>query len=409
MRRELVSAALVAMSFAAGAGEWQFGEPIAVTAAPAAGVFHRLDSAGRQHLAVTADTVAVVWQDNRGGQPQVYAAFRSLAGSAFGNELRLSAGKTAYDPVVIALGDGRFLFGWEQDGRVWARAGRSGSLGAPLAVSEDEAAQIALAADADARTIVAAYAQRTARHPQIVTRRIELARDNRLTLSAPVAVDPAPPADEQLYPAIAVTRRGVTVAWEDRRRGHTVLLHSHAAPGKPFSPPVILNEQVRRSESGLGRGLGVTRVALAALDDARLAAAWMDKRDPFTGYDIYAALSADGGAAFGRNELVQDQFGNEIAQWHPAIAADRQGAVVIAWDDDRDDNHDIWIASKQPSGWSENACPPPACGPKQQSHPAVALDAAGRLHLVWIERETDDGPTRVLYSMARRGGEQSPR
>jgi hypothetical protein len=51
--------------------------------------------------------------------------------------------------------------------------------------------------------------------------------------------------------------------------------------------------------------------------------------------------------------------------------------------------------------WGANFTPPPAAGSGEQSHPALALDDRGHLHLVWIERGADGQPTRLLYSHAR--------
>jgi hypothetical protein len=142
-------------------------------------------------------------------------------------------------------------------------------------------------------------------------------------------------------------------------------------------------------------------VALATNGNNHVVATWMDKRGFLTGYDIYAAHSTDGGARFGANEVVQDEFGNEIAQWHPAVAVGAGGEVVAAWDDNRDDTPDIWLAWKEGGKWSTNVSPPPAAGAAQQTNPAMAIDAQGNLHLAWIERDSDNGPTRLAYSLGR--------
>jgi hypothetical protein len=134
----------------------------------------------------------------------------------------------------------------------------------------------------------------------------------------------------------------------------------------------------------------------------RIASAWMDKRDFQGGYDIYAALSADGGQDFGPNELVQDPFGENQPQWHPAIAVGPQGRVVAVWDDPRDGSPDLWLSWRDVDAWSDDLAVPGAHGPGAQEHPAIAIDAEGRLHLAWVDR-SEEG-SRVRYLSARRGG-----
>lgn len=72
----------------------------------------------------------------------------------------------------------------------------------------------------------------------------------------------------------------------------------------------------------------------------------------------------------------------------------------MVWDDFRAGNSDIWISRyTEDSVWSEDISPAPASGSGEQTHAAVALDEEGGLHLLWIERETVDTPSRLWYSL----------
>ncbi len=380
------------------ASAWTFSGRV-VIAPSRPGVFHQLDSSGRQHVALSGQVLAVVWEDNRDTTPQVYVAFKPLAANGFGVVKRLSGGRSAAAPVIAALGDGRFVAAWEQDGRLAMRTLTSTSMGPVVKLDEAQAGQPSLAARG---RVVLAYVRAAGRYGQIAVRDLNIDAAGRVTPAAAVAADPAPPKDEQQSPVVAVTRDGgATLVWEDRRRGHTVLFVSHAPPGKPFGPPANLNEQVTKSDV-YGRGSGVTRVSLTAVGPNRLAAAWMDKRGFRTGYDIYAAVSDDAGRVFGKNEQVQDDFGKDIAQWRAAIAGNARGQLVAAFDDDRDDDYNIQLAVRAGDGkWSDNFSPPPATGAGDQSHPAMVLEDNGTLHLVWRERDSDGAPTRLFYSQGR--------
>jgi hypothetical protein len=379
---------------AAAAAPWEFGAPVTV-AAPKKGVFHHLESAGRRSIAVSSGTVAIAWEDNRDGIPRAYVAFRfpGLQGLV---EQRLSGTHAAYEPAVTALPGGQFLFGWEEEGAVWVRTGGPDGLGVSLRLSHFEASQITLAAGEAG--VFAAWAERTGEHTAIQLARLH---PDRVGAMPTIAVVAGPSTQDQLYPALAVLKSVVVVAWEDRRAGHTVLLYSRTPDGQKFSAPQILNDQRRRSQV-FGRGTGAARVALARLDDERAAAVWLDKREFEGGYDVYAAVSDPGGAHFGHNEKVQDDFGNNIGQWHATIAAHPGVPLAVAWDDDRDGNPDIWLSWRTANGWSGDLAVPGGAGPGPETSPAITLDEDGNLFLVWVAQQDPDHPTQLRYLEGKR-------
>ena len=46
---------------------WEFSNRIAVTAEPEQGIFHHLEGAGRKHIATSAGSISVVWEDDHSG------------------------------------------------------------------------------------------------------------------------------------------------------------------------------------------------------------------------------------------------------------------------------------------------------------------------------------------------------
>jgi hypothetical protein len=304
--------------------------------------------------------------------------------------------------VVAPLPGGRFVLAWEQDGAVWARVGDHERLGAPLRLSSGTAGQAHL--DTRAEKIVATWSEQSG--PQVAIRFQELkagAADGALApVAAAVFIDAGARPAGQLYPVALLTDDGVVVAWEDRRAGHTQIFFAHAPIGRRFEPPGVLNPIHNQPSVPFGRGTGAMRVSLARADRQRIVAVWLDKRDFSGGYDVYAAFSTDGGRGFGRARIVQDEFGSNIAQWHATVAGDGRGAVVVAWDDQRDDSADLWLSWPQGDGWSGDHAVPVAAGSGEQTHPAIALDGDGGLHVAWIDRASADGPTRIRYAFGRR-------
>jgi hypothetical protein len=357
------------------------------------GVFIHLDASGRKSLALSGDIVALAWEDNRDGMPRCRLGLKRVGDTAF-RQHEVGRGE-CFEPALAALDRGRFLLIWEDEaGVAVALAGADGP--GPVARLAASGGQGSVAWHPELGAF-AAWSASDGRWRRLWRARLNI--DGLRVEPAPAeAVDPAPPADDQLFPVLAATAGGLALAWEDRRLGHTVIHASHSPDGRAWTPPRRLSgNPTGKAEGGLGRGTGAMRPALAGFGDG-LAATWLDKRDFLSGYDVYAALSEDGGARFGKDGKAQDSFGDAIAQWHAAVAGNRRGDLVIAFDDERDGTADIWLTRLTPAGWSENHTPPAASGPGRQTDPAVALDESGHLHLAWIDR-SDDGATRLRYTV----------
>jgi hypothetical protein len=370
-----------------------------------AGVFHHLDAAGRNSLAVSGDNVALVWEDNRGGAPGCYLALKQNAAPAF-EEFAFGQGE-CFEPAVAAFDAGRFLLIWEDASGVNAALADAAGPG-PAARLADSGGQGTLAVHAR----LGAFAAWSA--PDGRWRRIWQAplrnEGKQIYVGTVSPADPSPAADDQTFPVLAASAQGVMLAWEDRRHGHTVIFGSSTRDAKSWSAPVRISGNPTGKQAGdLGRGTGAMRPALATFGE-RIAATWLDKRDFLSGYDVYAALTGNNGGneggngsgknvdglRFAKDQKAQDSFGDAIAQWHVAVAGNARGELLIAWDDDRDGSADIWLTRLNGAGFGENFTLPEASGPGRQSDPALTLDATGNLHLSWIDRD-DAGLTRLRY------------
>lgn len=388
------AALLLAMLAAPAQAAWEWSEALTVNSVQGAAIFPHLESANRQGVAVSGDSVGVVWEDNRDGTPQCYLAIKPGAAAEFQPEIRLSQ-SACYEPVVLALGAGRFAAAWEEAGSVHARVLPGGSASK---LAAGEAAQVTLATGAG--QFYAAWAEQAGRFRRIVVARLALAADT-LGVETARPVEAKAPSDEQGWPALAVAGDGsVTVAWEDRRDRHTVPLVSHSRDGRRFSPPARLTDHKSGSVGGLGAGTGAMRPTLAAWGPRGVAAVWLDKRDFLSGYDVYAAFDT-GKRRFGKNLRVQDSFGDNMAQWHAQVVSDASGRLVAVWDDERDGTPDVWLADWNGKAFADNVAVPAAAGPGAQSDPVAALDAAGRLHVVWLDRDGQSA-TRIRYARAER-------
>ncbi|MFP3874182.1 MAG: hypothetical protein ACLFV1_06970 [Thiohalophilus sp.] len=391
--------AAYALATPAAAQPWEFGKPVAVTEVQGEGIFHHLESAGRRNIAVAGDSVAISWEDNRKETPAIYLAHKPRDGDAFSQAVRISGEDEAYEPSLTALEGKRFAIAWEEAERVHLRLGDGKQLGPVLTLDARQAGQASLTADGDRLLLVYAAADPNSRHRRIYLQQFEA---DGLTLQAdePCGVDPEPLRQAQLYPTVSKLPERTVVAWEDRRHGHTIIMAAeNRQSGRcRFDKPQRISEPLPGPRPPYGEGHGVTRVAMDAYGKQHLLAAWADKRDFREGYDIYAShYPADGDALFGPNQKVQDPFGGVAQQWHPSVAGTPGGRLVVAWDDDRDDQTNIMLSWYRDGQWSDDLSVPGANGSAIQNHPSVTLDDHGHLHLAWVEREFVGGPTRLRY------------
>lgn len=373
----------------------KFDDPITVTKANK-GVFHHLESSGRRSLAISNGVVAIVWEDNSSGKARIYVAFKLPDSRSFTKPRLVSDSGPAYEPVIAAFGD-QFVIGWEEHDRIWLRQVSPAKFTAIQHLGKGPSRHLTLVAYPDAQQVLAVWCEKTKRYYQLHYAGIDI-HDAQLQITEHGLVDKSPDKTEQQYPSVAVTQRGMVVAWEDRRQGATRIMTAFAPTGKAFGKSSILNDFRWSRMQRFGRGTGAMRVILSARIDGRVVATWLDKRDFEGGYDVYAAVSEDGGRSFGKDELVQDPLGENTPQWHPTVAVSDSGVVIVAWDDTRDGTPDIWYSLKQKQGWSDDEIWPGGSGAGAQTLPVLLFDQ-NSLHLVWLERQGQ--ASSILYTRAR--------
>lgn len=380
------------------AEQWVFSEPVLVTAEGKGQVFHHLESSGRRNVAVSGETVAISWEDDRDDTPRVYIAQKQIAETDFSVELLISGDGEAYEPSIIGLSDEKFMLAWEENEQVMARITGPQGPGPVIRLSAKSGGQPSLSRYGD--EVIVVWSERDGRFGHIRMAQLDIDSSQQLNVKNSCAADKAPVEDEQLYPAVAVMADEVVVAWEDRRPGHTVIM---AAQGKPceLSKPLRISDKIEQRSMTYGKGHGVSRVVLTGYGTASLLAVWADKRDFREGYDIFSANYTPA-KGFTANVRVQDEFGGVARQWHPTVSGHNDGSLLVAWTDEREGNSDIMLSVFADDEWGEDMPLAGAASEAEQSHPSILLDDAGRLHIAWVERDKRDAPTRLRYMLGMR-------
>ncbi|MGV8933996.1 MAG: hypothetical protein ACOH1I_05200 [Gallionellaceae bacterium] len=384
------------------AAPWVFDTALNVSATSAKEVFTHLEAAGRKSIAISAGWVAVAWEDNRDGTPRCYVALKGPQQAAFGKAMRVSGNNEAAEPAIVGLGQGRFALAWEEDGHIAARTLTEKKMGTPVALGETSATQVSLGFEANTG-LLAVWSEQVGSYQLIRLAHLKMGKKGELESDKSVSIDSSAQGN-QAYPSIAiVSAKEIVVSWEDRSKGNTRIIYATSTNGGgKFAASLELNEYKWRGTGfayGNNTGTGAMRVALANLGQDGAVAVWADKRDFQSGYDIYADVMRGPKMTFGANEKVQDDFGNNIAQWHPAVAANARGLIAAVWDDDRDGTPDVWLSWRNANGWADNLALPGASGPGVQSDPSIAMDEAGNLYVAWVEKADLNAPSSIRYVM----------
>ena len=399
------------------AQELAFQPPMTVVELKKHGFIH-LDSSGRHNVAVsyqnasskqTIKTIAVVWEDNHSGISQIYVSYLKLGQKGFSAPLALTKKTPAYEPSVTGLAGGRFVVAWEQDNRIWARVINHRRQGKAISWNVAAAKQISLASNGKQR-VGAVWSEKepvnqsTEKHAKRRYFRIRYAplKITGFQIAKPksINVDVSLNRRDQLYPAFGYTQSGVMVGWEDRRHGATRMYYASAMSGKLFSKAKWLNPRKRNPNLKYGKGIGSMRIGISSDGKNYLACVWMDKRNWRSGYDVFTAFSQDGGKSMGKNILAQDMLGNNIPQWHGAIAVNpKTKQAVTIWDDTRDGSADLWYSVSSSSGWSDDYTFASGSGDGSQSNPSIQYDQDGILHIVWIDKNNKN--TRIRYIQSK--------
>lgn len=384
---------------------WEFTEPLDVTPGDIDKVFHHLEASGRRSIAVSDNSIALVWEDNRSGKPAVYLALKNKHTTQFLPALKISSAGAAYEPGIVALEHDRFAISWEEHGKISVRIINahqpiSAQLKKVLQLPAKVAMQSALSARKGQLYVV--FSELAEHFNQL--RLVQLAVDSQDNLSVEknCRIDPEPISDDQLYPTILNVNNGLMIAWEDRRKGHTIIMGTLGQVSDicRFPPAQRISKRPGKRKLPYGKGYGVARVALMLYGKSQVMAAWADKRNFREGYDIYAA-SYDTAEGWSHNQSVQDEFGGVARQWHAAVAGHENGQRLVAWSDEREGTSDIFYSWFENQGWSDDMPMPGASGPGEQAHPVIALDNDSQLHIAWVERKAVGGVTRLRYMSGR--------
>ncbi|MBW8041264.1 MAG: hypothetical protein FVQ85_14845 [Planctomycetes bacterium] len=122
--------------------------------------------------------------------------------------------------------------------------------------------------------------------------------------------------------------------------------------------------------------------AVAVGSDDKLYVAWQDNRRG--NWDIYISTSNDG-TNWSPEIRITDSNDNQI---NPAIVVDNSNNASIVWEDDRNGNKDIYIATSS-NAFLTKAVSQITTDSFDQFEPAIAADSSDTVYVVWTDKRNN--------------------
>jgi hypothetical protein len=291
-------------------------------------------------LAVGADgSVYVVWQDNRGGNWDIYAS--TGAGDKFSREVRVTnSDKNETEPALVMDGQSpaHLYVAWQDDRNgnrdIYladsANAFASSTLTQVTAEAGDQM-QPALAVDAQ-NTVCVVWTDKRNGQADLYG----AASNNGPWANVPIVTG----AGDQTDPAVVAEPGGsvLHLVWMDNVSGDRDIYYAllNGLPGSPVTGTSIVDDTSGADQVGPTITCNGSGKVFACWQDGRRAGA--DSTDS----DLYFAERGEGTS--GTNVLVGDE-GTNTDQSEPALGVDRYGQPYVVWADSRNTTPEIYFAA----------------------------------------------------------------
>jgi hypothetical protein len=343
----------------------------------------------------TPGNFVITWHDNRQGPYfDIYAQRYNSNGIPQGSNFRVNddvGSADHFSPAIALDSPGNFVISWTADpnGNWDICAQRYNSAGIPqgsnFKVNDDVgfAQQYSSACGMDGSgNFVITWEDQRNRNSDIYAQRYNYSATPQ---GSNFKVNDDLGTADQGYPAIAVNASGnFVITWIDGRSGNDdIYAQRYDSSGTPQSFNFMVND-----DAGT---ITQWSPAIAMDDSGNFVITWQDER--WVAFDIYAQRYDSSGNPMGPNFRVNDDLLGYINQRFPAIAMDGSGNFVITWEDARDGNVDIYAQRYDSSGTPQgsNFKVNDDAGPSVQRYTAIAMDGSGNFVIAWEdERNGDD-------------------
>lgn len=338
-------------------------------------------------VAVSGDTVHVVWYDGRDGNDEIYYKRSVDRGTNWGSDTRLTNSSGASSYPSMAVQGSKVYIAWqdERDGNAEiyfkystdAGATWSSDTGLTNDANTSERPSVAVRGDT---VHVFWYDNRDGNTEIYYKRSVDAGAnwnsDTRLTNNA----------SNSVYPSAIVQGANVYVVWQDDRDGNTEIYCKRSVDrGTNWG-----------SDTRLTNNAGNSIFPSAAVQDTNVYVVWSDARDGNN--EIYFKRSADAGSSWGQDARLTN---DAAISTYPSIAVSGSDLHVV-WKEYRDGNPEIYYKRSVDRGSNWGLDTRLTNDAASSTYPSVACSGSN-LHVVWKDsRNTND---EIYY---KRGADMQP-
>lgn len=345
----------------------------------------------------------IVWQDYRNGTADIYAQKINAAGSAFWTSDGLpvcTADGSQYYPTATSDGAGGAIITW-YDSRageydIYAqRVSSSGSTlwtsgGVPICSANGSQENPQIASDGAGGAIIVWRDMRNGNY-DLYAQRVN-ANGNCSWSSNGIPLCDAP--NSQYQPAMISCSGGVMLAWPDERSGNLDI----------YAQKLLLNGNGDWTSNGVALCTNTSKqnhVQLTSDGAGGAIVVWRDKRPGLT-YDIYTQrVDANGSIRWTNDGVAVCTADND--QNSPTIITDGAGGAIMAWEDERVFDFNIYAQKVDANGnlnWTGNGIA--ICSANSsQYNPRAVTDGAGGAIIGWEDYRSGNWD---IYSQRVNGG-----
>ncbi len=332
------------------------------------------------------DSLHLVWQEFRHGNPEIYYKRSTDAGTSWGVDTRLTNDPGWSYDASIALSGSVIHLVWcdDFDGGtnvdiVYKRSGDGGStwgedIRLTFADSWSESPSIAIE---DSLIHLVWYDMRNATGDWNYEIYYKRSPDGGLTWGPDTRLTDNPSYSG--FPCVAVSGQIVHVVWEDNRDGNGEVYYKRSDDG---GLSWVIDTQLTNDPAD-------SWDPVVAVNDSVVHIVWMDNRDGGA-YEVYYKRSTDGGLIWSEDTRLTNAVASSE---YPTIAVSGD-MVHVVWGDKRDMNYEIYYKQSEDAGitWEDDARLTDAFG--ESNYPFVAASDS-TVHVIW--KENRDGNEEIYY------------
>jgi hypothetical protein len=341
----------------------------------------------------------ITWQDYRNGNYDIYAQRYNSSGTPLGSNFKVNddAGTISqYYPKIAMDSSGNFVVAWQdsRNGNSDIYAQRCNSIGTPqgsnFRVNDDTVISSqqypAIATGGSGRFVVTWEDWRNDNPSDSADMYAQIYNSAGSPLGANFKVNDASGfADGGSPPGVAMDAAGdFVVVWEDDRNGnHDIFAQRYDSAGGVWGSNFKVNDDTVSA-------VQYSPPAIVMDGAGNFVITWEDHRNG--DWDIYAQRYNSTGTPLDSNFKVNDD-GGDADQWYPNIAMDGFGNFIIAWQDYRNGNYDIYTRRYNSTGTSQgsNFKVNDDIGSSDQWHQDIAIDGSGNFVIAWEDERNWNG------------------